>query len=321
MEKKIDYRRSPQDLFKRYSGNPILTRENWKYPINTVFNAGAAYYDNETVLLVRVEDLRGISHLTLARSKNGIDNWVVDPTATLLPEPDKYPEEYMGIEDPRITYLKELEQYAITYTSVSKYGPLVSLTLTPDFRHFEKRGLILFPENKDAALLPRRVKGKWVLIHRPVIFNFPPAHMWISTSPDLIHWGNHKILAESRPAGWWDSNKIGLGPQPIETPEGWLVIYHGVKETVSKLIYRLGLMLLDLDDPSRVIYRSSQWVFGPQELYEQIGDVPFVTFSCGVVAHPETDEIYMYYGAADSAIALATAKISDLLDFLKYEGE
>jgi len=213
-------------LFTRYSGNPILSRKDWPYPINSVFNAGAVLLpDGDTLLLCRVEERTGLSHLCAARSANGIDKWRIDSKPTMSAKPLEYPEEIWGIEDPRITYVPELDQYAVAYTSFARGGPGVSLALTRDFRSFERFGVIMSPEDKDAALLPRRISGRWALIHRPVT----PlgAHMWISYSPDLRHWGSHKIMLEARRGGWWDANKIGLCSPPIETAKGWLTIYPG----------------------------------------------------------------------------------------------
>ena len=188
-------------LFTRYSGNPILSRQDWPYAINSVFNAGAARLPGgDTLLLCRVEDRSGLSHLCAARSKNGINGWRVDAQPTLMANPQEYPEEIWGIEDPRITYVPELEQYAVAYTSFARGGPGVSLALTKDFRSFKRFGVIMPPEDKDAALLPRRINGYWALIHRPM--TVLGAHMWISYSPNLQHWGNHKVILAARRGGW-----------------------------------------------------------------------------------------------------------------------
>ena len=227
-------------LLLRHPGNPILTRKDWPYSINSVFNAGATLLqDGTTLLLCRVEDRRGLSHLCAARSRNGVDGWQIDREPTLMPSPKDYPEEIWGIEDPRITFVPELQQYVVTYTSYSRGGPGVSLALTKDFRSFERYGVIMPPDDKDSALLPRRIDGYWALIHRPMT----PlgAHMWISYSPDLRHWGRHRLMLEARRGAWWDANKIGLSPPPIETSRGWLVLYHGVRHTPSGCLYRLGL--------------------------------------------------------------------------------
>jgi len=308
-----------RELFRRYEGNPILTADHWPYPANTVFNAGATLLDTgETLLLVRVEDRRGISHLTAARSADGVTNWQIDPQPTLSPDPQNYPEEIWGIEDPRITWVEELNRYAVVYTAYSTSGPLVSLALTRDFRTFERKGVVMPPDDKDAALFPRRFNGRWALLHRPIA-NFPTqkANIWISFSPDLKHWGDHCLVLEARRGAWWDANKIGLSPPPVETPEGWLIIYHGVRMTPAGCLYRLGLALLDLDNPCRVIRRGDEWIFGPGQPYERLGDVSDVVFPCGVISDPATGNIKLYYGAADTSIALATGNINELLDWLK----
>jgi len=302
-------------LFTRYSGNPILSRRDWPYPINSVFNAGAVKLaDGDTLLLCRIEDRRGISHLCAARSANGIDGWRIDAEPTLMASPPKFPEEIWGIEDPRITYVPELERYAVAYTSFARGGPGVSLALTKDFRSFERYGVIMPPEDKDAALLPRRIGNRWALIHRPV--TTLGAHMWISYSPDLRHWGSHKVMLQARRGGWWDANKIGLCSPPIETDKGWLVIYHGVRNTASGSIYRLGLALFDLERPEICLQRGDSWMFGPEAPYERGGDVSDVVFPCGQTIGADGDTIYLYYGAADSCMALATGSIRALLLWL-----
>ncbi len=302
-------------LFHRNRRNPILTADDWPYRAHTVFNPGAALLpDGTTLLLCRVEDRRGHSHLCAARSANGIDGWKIDPQPTMMPDPENYPEEMWGIEDPRITYVPELSRFAIVYTAYTRDGPGVALALTEDFREFERYGLIMSPEDKDAALLPYRIGGHWALIHRPV--SAPRAHMWISYSNDLRHWGSHKLMMEARRGAWWDANKIGLSPPPLDTPEGWLVVYHGVRMTAAGCIYRLGLALFDKDTPERLLKRGDEWVFGPEERYEQRGDVGNVVFPCGYTIAPDGDTVRFYYGAADSTIALATASLKEMLDWL-----
>jgi len=202
------------ELFIRHKLNPILTAADWPYAINSVFNPGATLLpDGTTLLLCRVEDRRGLSHLCAARSVNGVDDWQIDPQPTLPPDPEHHPEELWGIEDPRITYVPELHKYAIVYTAYTRDGPGVSLALTEDFHHFERFGVIMSPEDKDAALLPHRIGDFWALIHRPV--SAPGAHIWISYSSDLRQWGSHKLMMEARRGGWWDANKIGLSPPPV----------------------------------------------------------------------------------------------------------
>jgi len=306
-------------LLRRHEQNPILTAADWPYPVHTVFNAGATRLaDGTTLLLCRVEDRRGHSHLCAARSRNGIDNWVIDSTPTLLPDPERYPEELWGIEDPRITFVPELGKYAVAYTAYSRGGPGVALALTEDFRSFERYGLVMQPDDKDAALLPRRINGSFALLHRPVTDR--GAHIWISFSPDLRNWGRHTLVLPARLGAWWDANRVGLSPPLIETPRGWLMLYHGVKRTAAGCLYRIGLALFDLDTAERCLLRGDSWIFGPETPYEREGDVGYVTFPCGSTLCDDGDTINLYYGAADTSVGLATGSVTALLNWLDQYG-
>src|SRR5579871_4502118 len=253
------------ELFRRHPANPLLSAVEWPYAAHTVFNPGAVQLPSgEILLLVRVEDRRGISHLTAARSSDGVTGWRIDPQPTFQAEPGRHPEELWGVEDARIVRLENVGRYAVTYTAYSQAGPLIALAITDDFRTFERHGPIMSPEDKDGALFPRQFGGRWALIHRPVPhIGGAKANMWLSFSPDLHNWGDHTVLLEARDGAWWDAGKIGLSPQPIETSEGWLIIYHGVRNTPSGALYRVGLALLDLEDPRRVLRSGDEWVVGP----------------------------------------------------------
>jgi len=305
-----------EELFKRYEGNPILTPESWPYKVASVFNPGAIKFNDEFLLLVRVEDMQGYSHLTIAKSKNGKRNWQIDSKPTLAAEPE-LGEDKIGLEDPRIVWLEERQEYIITCVSffkgVAGEPPGISLIATKDFSNFEHLGHQLIPPNKDASLFPKTIKGYYALINRPIVEG--RADIWVSFSKDLNFWGKDRalILAGHRT---WDSDRVGLGPPPIETPEGWLIIYHGARKTASGAIYRVGLALLDLES-LEVIHRSRNWVFGPKESYERVGDVDDVIFPCGAVVDEKTNELLVYYGAADSVVALATANLDDVLTYLK----
>lgn len=306
-------------LFQRHEQNPILSADDWPYPVHAVFNVGATLLpDGQTLLLCRVEDRTGHSHLSAARSKNGIDGWVIDPKPTLLRDPEHYPEELWGIEDPRITFVEELGKYVVAYTAFSRSGPGVALALTEDFRTFERYGLVMQPDDKDAALLPRRIDGNFALVHRPIADS--GAHVWISFSPDLRNWGGHKLLLPARRGAWWDANKVGLSPPLIETPRGWLMLYHGVRHTASGALYRLGIALFEKERLDHCLLRGDSWIFGPEAPYEQRGDVPNVVFPCGLTIGADHDTIHLYYGAADTCVALATGSIRSLLAWLDENG-
>ena len=303
-------------LFHRHEKNPILTAADWPYPVHTVFNPGATRLaDGTTLLLCRVEERTGLSHLCAARSVNGIDGWKIDPEPTLRPDPEHHPEEVWGIEDPRITFVPELGKYAVAYTAFSKSGPGVALALTTDFHSFERYGLVMQPDDKDAALLPRRIDGSFALIHRPM--HDSGAHVWLSLSPDLRNWGSHKLVLRARKGAWWDANKVGLSPPLIETSAGWLMLYHGVRQTASGSLYRLGAALLALDQPEVCLARGNSWIFGPEAEYERQGDVDDVAFPCGYTVGDDGDTLRIYYGAADTSVALATGSIRQLLAWLE----
>ncbi len=299
-------------LFRRYEGNPILEAKDWPYPVNSVFNPAAIKLNGGTLLLSRVEDMRGFSHLTLCKSKDGLTNWQIDESPTLEADHDSR-EERWGLEDPRIIWLEEQGQFGITYVSFSEGGPVVSLAITKNFKTFARMGGMLPPEDKDACLFPRRFNGRFAMIHRPVVRG--EAHMWISLSPDLKHWGDHRVLLRTRHA-YWDGLRMGLACQPIEIPEGWLIFYHGVRGTTASQIYRIGVALLDKDQPWKVLRRSQEWVLGPRADYERVGDVSDVVFVTGATVHEDTNKLYLYYGAADDKIAVAIADMNAVREYI-----
>lgn len=303
------------ELFRRYAGNPILSASDFPYPMNSVFNPGAALHNGDTVLVTRVEDRRGISHLTVARSSDGLTDWRVEPKPLISDDPTD-PTSCWGVEDPRVTHIPELSAYAITYTAYGPSGPCVALALTTDFRSVESYGAIMPPEDKNACLLPRTIDGTYVLFHRPVSVLSARADVWLSRSADLRSWTAPEPVLQSRSGPWWDSTRIGVGPPPLETSHGWLVVYHGVKQMVTTSIYRFGLILLDLENPTRVLRRTPSWLLGPETDYERVGDVPNVVFPSGLIHNEERDELRVYYGAADSTIAVATARHSEVMEYV-----
>jgi predicted GH43/DUF377 family glycosyl hydrolase len=297
----------------------VLVAADFPQMVNAVFNPGAVEFNGETLLLVRVEERSGLSHLAVAVSADGRSGWRIDPTRRLLARRDDFAEHW-GIEDPRITRIGD--EFMVVYTGYSRGGPLVCLAVTRDFVEFDHRGVLMPPEDKDAALFPVQFGGRWILIHRPVSSLANGAHIWISWSPDLKHWGESTVLMPARRGGWWDANKIGLGPPPLLTDQGWLLCYHGVRAAASGSVYRLGLALLDRDDPTKVVARGNEWVFGPHATYERQGDVSDVVFPCGWILRDDGDSLDLYYGAADSVVCVATASLTELLDHLmSHESE
>ncbi len=301
------------ELFRRHPANPLLTAADWPTSVNVVFNPAAVQLDGETILLVRVEARTGISHLTVARSKDGVGDWRIDPEPLLFPE-DGNDGECWGFEDARAVWVDELDTHVISCTAYGPAGPAVYLATSTDFRTVERLGIVVAPEDKNAALLPERIGGQWILFHRPTsnFGNLNPG-ISLSRSSDLRSWSTPEVVMEPRTGAWWDALRIGIGPPLLKTDHGWLLIYHGVKETVGGAIYRLGLALLDLEEPTRVLRRTDEWVLAPATSYERQGDVPNAIFPCGVIHDRERDELRLYYGAADTSVCLAIASFDETL--------
>ncbi|MFQ5721047.1 MAG: glycoside hydrolase family 130 protein [Candidatus Aminicenantales bacterium] len=306
-------RKKRKDIVERYARNPIITTKDIPIPCNTVFNAAATIYNKEYILLVRVEGVEGKSSLWIARSQDGL-KFDIDKKPALVrsnQEPFKTYEK-RGLEDPRITKMDDT--YYIIYTAYSHYSPRLGLARTKDFKNFERVALISEPVNKDAVIFPKKFKKRYVRYDRPMPTGIAT---WISYSYDLIHWGDSKVVFETRP-GYWDADRVGPGAPPIRTKKGWLLIYHGVKNTSAGPIYRLGVALFDLKDPSKLIGRSREPILSPYESYERTGDVPNVVFTTGAILE-KSGEVKIYYGAADTCICLGTAHIDDLLALCKKE--
>ncbi|MHC4610160.1 MAG: glycoside hydrolase family 130 protein [Planctomycetota bacterium] len=302
-----------KELFVRCERNPLITAEDMPYQANTVFNTGAADLGDEVLLLLRVESCSGRSHLIAARSRDGVTGWKVDDRA-LLHAKQGVPCEANGVEDCRLTWMQELDAWFITYTAYGPDGPGIALAKTRDFRTVERVGLVFPPANKNGVLFPRRFEGSYAMLHRPCGHN---GSIWMSYSPDMIHWGRHQVVLPVRGGPWWDGVRVGAGLPPIKTEKGWLLIYHGVKELAGDPMYRLGAALVDLKEPHRLIGRARRWLLGPKTLYERFGDAANVIFACGGFAR--AGELWVYYGAADSSICLAKARVSDILDMIEDE--
>lgn len=248
--------------------------------------------------------LTSISHLRIARSKDGL-NFQLEETPALAAANDH---ESFGIEDPRITLIDDT--YCITYVAVSPFGITTALALTKDFQTFERCGIIFCPENKDVVIFPEKIGGKYYALHRPESLLFQKREMWIAESPDLRSWGNHRRLMGIR-QGSWDDLKIGAGAAPFKTESGWLEIYHGASKDNR---YCLGAMLLDIDEPGRVIARSEEPILQPQTDYECDGFYTNVVFTGGLLY--EKEKLRIYYGTADTSIACAEVSLQEVLETL-----
>jgi predicted GH43/DUF377 family glycosyl hydrolase len=296
------------DVLKRYEGNPIITAADIPFTCNTVFNGSPVKIGDDYILLLRVEGQHGYSLFALARSRDGYDFEMEQmPVATPIREGPLEKYESAGIEDPRVTVLEG--RIYVVYTAFSGYGPVMCLATTEDFISYERLGLISEPGNKDGLLFPRRVGGRYVRLDRPV--GNGVGSIWVSFSDDLLHWGDSHVIITPR-GGYWDSYRVGASAVPIETKEGWIEIYHGVRMTSAGPIYRAGVALLDLADPTKVISRSPVPILAPRTDYERIGDINNVVFASGAIVEPD-GEVKVYYGAADTAICVATASLDELI--------
>ncbi len=296
-------------IVKRYEGNPILTRHDVPYPVETVHNAGATRHEGRTVLLFRSHLRNGRSIIGIAWSDDGYQ-FQVAPEAFMTPATRgvfAVYEEY-GVEDPRICSMGG--EHYITYSAYSRFGVRVGLARTRDFKTVERISLISQADMRNVAIFPEKFSGRYARLDRPHS-EIDPWSIWLSWSPDLVHWGESELLI--RPMAYhWDEMKIGPGATPIRTPDGWLNIFHGVFRTMDGAVYRLGVALHDLDNPARVLGVSDDWILSPQDPWELTGYVHNVVFSCGAVAGDD-GTLKIYWGGADSVLCVGTAKIADLV--------
>lgn len=299
-------------VFTRSQHNPIISPLDLPFPAAAVLNPGATEQGDEVVLLLRVEDHAGHSNIYIARSKNGVTDWKFEQEPILRYGEQNWRYEQWGCEDARVTYLAEEKRWYITYTAYSPNGAAVALACSNDLVHAERIGLLFSPNNKDAVLFPQKFGDRWAVLHRPDAGGME--HIWSAYSPDLVHWGEpHCVLPELGGAAW-DGAKVGAGPPPILTEHGWLLIYHGVKAYGGQLVYRTGVALLEKDRPHKVVARSRNWIFQAEAPYEMSGLTPNVVFPTGLLIRG--DELWMYYGAADTCVCLATAKLDEILAFV-----
>jgi len=309
------------ELFTRHPKNPILTSDDCPHlGVVRVFNSAAVEFEGETVLLVRCKNQKGGSYLTLVKSEKGLTGWDFQDEPTLQAE-EKYGEHVpFGLEDARIVWVEELEMFVISCIAArmhftrNPYG--IRLIGTKDFRSFFRISEPLSLVDKDACLFPEKINNRWALIHRPIINEESCIAVSFSSSSDLKYFGEMKQILSPIPGTWCDSH-VGLATQPIKTELGWLIIFHGSEEIASKMVYYVGLALLDLKTLD-LIYRRKPWAFGPKEDYE--GGQEGIVFPCGAIL--KGDDLRMYYGAADSTVCVATASLKEVLgDLVKYPGK
>ena len=297
-------------LINRYKNNPILTKEDVPYPVATVHNAAVVKHEGKYFMIFRSHKLNGRSILGKAVSDDGF-NFKVNKKPFMEPAAKGIFSEYeeYGIEDPRIVNIEG--EFLITYSAYSKHGVRIGLAKTRDFQAIERVSLITEADYRNVVIFPEKIGGLYVRLDRPHS-EISPWSIWISYSPDLKYWGESKLIM--KPMQYhWDEMKIGPGAPPIKTARGWLHIYHGVFPTMDGSVYRLGVVLHDLEDPSVILAVGDEWILQPEETYEITGYVHNVVFCCGAVAEDD-GSVKIYWGGADKVMCIGTAMIEDLVD-------
>ena len=287
----------------------------WPYPVAGVMNPGAAQLpQGQVALIVRVELSAGQSQLRAVNSLDGLSQWSISKVPTLMPK--SVSSEAHAIEDPRITFLKDIGIFVVTYTIVTDSGPSVGASLTDDLKTFDHLGMVLPVDNKNAVIFPRKIHGLWFMLHRPVSeFASTRAGIWGCTSTDLRHWGNHREILAPRGGARWDSFRIGAGPPPLETGWGWVLFYQGVYRDVGTTLHRVGALLLAADNPFEVLSRPEDYLLAPDASYERVGGKSTV-FCTGLIRDEKRSALRMYYGAADRSVCAAEASLPELYRYL-----
>lgn len=300
------------EVIWRSTRNPIIPR-NAIPRSNSIFNSAVTPFHGEFAGVFRIDDTRRVMNLYRGFSKDGID-WKIDPEPITwqCAEPEIAP--FVHRYDPRVCWLED--RYYVTWCN-GYHGPTIGVGYTYDFETFAQIENAFLPFNRNGVLFPRRINGKYAMFSRPSDNGHTPfGDIFYSESPDMVHWGCHRWVLGT---GSWCYTKVGAGPTPIETSEGWLMIFHGVLTSCNGFVYSMGAALLDLDQPWKVIARAAPYLMSPQMLYECVGDVPNVVFPCAALVDGGSGRMAIYYGAADTVVALAFANVADLVDWVKIE--
>jgi beta-1,4-mannooligosaccharide/beta-1,4-mannosyl-N-acetylglucosamine phosphorylase len=301
------------DVVWRYSGNPVIPRDLIPSS-NSIFNSAVVAFNGEFRGVFRCDDKRRSMQIHSGRSKDGL-NWEIDnERIAFIPAPGSNPQLWIYGYDPRVCWIED--RYWVTWCNGFEGWPTIGVGYTYDFETYYQMENAFLPFNRNGVLFPRKINGKFVMLSRPSDRGHTPfGDIYISESPDMVHWGKHRLVM--RTAGGWQSTKIGAGPIPIETTEGWLMIYHGVLTSCNGFVYSMGTALLDIEQPWIVLYRTEPYILHPKENYEQVGDVPNVAFPCAALTDPATGRIAIYYGGADTVTCLAFCQVDELITFVK----
>ena len=303
------------DIVWRYSHNPIIPRDLIPSS-NSIFNSAVVPFQDGFAGVFRCDNKKREMNIHRGHSADGI-NWHIDDTPIdwLNEDPELAPFEHRY--DPRVVWLED--RYYVTWCN-GYHGPTIGVGYTHDFETFHQLENAFLPFNRNGVLFSRKINGKYAMLSRPSDNGHTPfGDIFYSESPDMVQWGRHRFVMGTTTG--WQSTKIGAGPVPIETDEGWLLIYHGVLTSCNGFVYSFGAALLDLDQPWKVLYRGAPYLLSPQTIYECVGDVPNVAFPCAALHDEETGRLAIYYGGADTVTALAFAYVNEIVDFVKVNSD
>jgi beta-1,4-mannooligosaccharide/beta-1,4-mannosyl-N-acetylglucosamine phosphorylase len=303
------------DVVWRYSANPIIPRDLIPSS-NSIFNSAVVPFQGKFAGVFRCDNKKREMNLNCGFSENGID-WELENDPIEWQSDDPEISRFQYRYDPRVVWLED--RYYVTWCN-GYHGPTIGIGYTYDFEKFTFLENALLPFNRNGVLFPRKVNGEYAMLSRPSDNGHTPfGDIYLSRSPDLIHWGKHRFVMGVKDG--WQSTKIGAGPVPIETEDGWLMIYHGVLTSCNGFVYSFGAALLDLEQPWKLTARGGPYLLSPQTHYENVGDVPNVAFPSAALYDPKSGRIAIYYGGADTVTALAFARIDELIDFVKTTSE
>jgi beta-1,4-mannooligosaccharide/beta-1,4-mannosyl-N-acetylglucosamine phosphorylase len=316
----IPWQEKPKDCMApmwRHKDNPIIGRNPVK-EVARIFNSAVVPYEGAFIGVFRGETINGRPHIYLGHSKDGI-HWEFDEDKIKFVDESGKDYQPLYAYDPRL--VKVENAYYIIWCGDFD-GASIGLARTTDFRTFTRMENPFLPFNRNGVLFPRKIDGNYVMLSRPSDSGHTPfGDIFLSKSPDLKYWGEHRCVMQKGGNGWWQSIKIGCGPAPIETSEGWLIFYHGVTGSCNGLIYSMSAAILDRDDPAKVLYRANSFMMTPEEWYEERGFVPNVLFPCAALCDAKTGRIAIYYGAADTYVGVAYTTIDETIHFVKAHHE
>lgn len=299
------------DVIWRYSANPVIPRSPFP-TANSVFNSAVVPFHGRFAGVFRCDDTARQMQLHVGFSDDGID-WTINPERLKFAGADPEVAAFDYAYDPRVCWIED--RWVVTWCN-GYHGPTIGVGYTRDFKTFHQIENAFLPFNRNGVMFPRKINGKYVMLSRPSDSGHTPfGDIFLSHSPDLVHWGEHRHVM-GRGQGW-ESTKIGAGPIPIETDDGWLMIYHGVLTSCNGFVYSFGAALLDLDRPWKVLARTRPYLLNPRTDYECVGDVPNVAFPCAALLDRPTNRLAIYYGCADTVTGLAFGKLDEIVAFTK----